>query len=142
MSFKEKKENNFGIISNVSFMSDTTMLKCFLYKNFHCSHCPVNLRNHIFPALCGQTSQTRLSTFSYYVHSFLTIIFLPLSVLFNFFSKSTGLFSISSNVLKYVTLVSIVLVDRSLQHHVHLKIPLTLITSSVSPKSKHSPEGS
>lgn len=63
-----------------------------------CSQCPGNLCNYFSLSLYGQTSQNTLHTFPYYVHSFLIIIFLPLSVCFNCFSKSIGLFS--NNLLK------------------------------------------
>lgn len=93
----KKRENNFSIISDVSFTSDITTLKYFLYKNFYLFPMSSQPMNHSFPFLRGQIPQKILYTFLYYVHSFLIMIFLSLSVCFNFFSKSIDLFSIFSN---------------------------------------------
>lgn len=142
MSFRKKKENNFSIISNVSFTSDTTMLKYFLYKNFH-----------LFP-MSRQPMQPFLSfllwsNFSKYIIHFSILCPLlshnSLSAPISLTVSQSPLASfqiISSNFLKYVTLVLFILVDLFRRHHIHLKILLNLIISLFSPICKHSPEGS
>ena len=78
MSLKKKKENNFSIISTVSFMTDTNTWKTLDFvKIFPCPDHPVKPTEPQLPFPSLPDFSEKLYVFSSFLHSFLIIIFLP-----------------------------------------------------------------